>query len=59
MTRKELARVLAREAKIPGAIAQDRVDAVVHDIVMKLKAGRPVKLVGLGKLVARRNEPKR
>jgi nucleoid DNA-binding protein len=48
--RRELAQTLARLARIPGAIAQDRVDTVVHDILKKLKAGRPVELPGLGKL---------
>jgi len=57
MRRKELARALAREAHIPEAIAQDRVDAVVHKILMKLKAGHPVKLPGLGKLIVCRNQP--
>ena len=49
--RRELAQTLARLARIPGAIAQDRVDTVVHDILKKLKAGRPVELPGLGKLI--------
>jgi len=49
--RRQLAQTLARLARIPGAIAQDRVDTVVHDILKKLKTGRPVELPGLGKLV--------
>jgi nucleoid DNA-binding protein len=51
MKRKELGRTLARKARIPKAIAQDCVDSVVHDILKKLKAGRPVALPGVGKLV--------
>jgi nucleoid DNA-binding protein len=49
--RRQLAQTLARLARIPGAIAQDRVDTVVHDILKKLKIGRPVDLPGLGKLI--------
>ena len=49
--RRQLAQTLARLARIPGAIAQDRVDTVVHDILKKLKTGRPVELPGLGKLI--------
>jgi nucleoid DNA-binding protein len=51
MKRKDLARTLARQAHIPKAAAQDRVDSVVHDILKKIKAGRSVELPGLGKLV--------
>lgn len=49
--RRQLAQTLARLARIPGAIAQDRVDTVVHDILKKLKTGWPVELPGLGKLI--------
>ena len=51
MKRKDLARALAIESKIPGAVAQDRVDAVVHDILRRLKAGKAVKLAGVGNLL--------
>ncbi|MEP6963156.1 MAG: HU family DNA-binding protein [Acidobacteriota bacterium] len=51
MKRKELGRELARAAHMPHGAAQDQVDALVHDIVRKLRAGRPVKLPGLGKLL--------
>lgn len=51
MKRKGLARTLARRARISGAVAQDRVDSVVHDILKELKAGHAVKLPGMGKLV--------
>lgn len=53
MNQEELARELAREARLPPAVAQDRIDEVVHGIVKKLRRGRPVELPGLGKLVAR------
>ena len=51
MKQEELARELAREARLPAAIAQDRVDELAHQIVQKLRRGRPVELPGLGKLV--------
>jgi nucleoid DNA-binding protein len=52
MKQKELARELAREAQLPAAVARDRIDELVHRIVRKLRRGQPVKLPGLGKLVA-------
>ena len=51
MKQEELARELAREARLPAAGAQDRIDELVHQIVRKLRRGRPVELPGLGKLV--------
>jgi nucleoid DNA-binding protein len=51
MKQEELARELAREARLPAAVAQDRIDELVHQIVRKLRRGRPVNLPGLGKLV--------
>jgi nucleoid DNA-binding protein len=51
MKQQELARELAREARLPAAVAQDRIDELVHRIVRKLRRGQPVKLAGLGKLV--------
>ncbi|MGH9647427.1 MAG: HU family DNA-binding protein [Bryobacteraceae bacterium] len=53
MKQQELARELAREARLPAAIAHDRIDELVHQIVRKLRGGRSVELPGLGKLVAR------
>lgn len=53
MKQAELARELAREARLPAAAAQDRIDDLVHRIIQNLRQGRPVKLPGLGKLVAR------
>ena len=54
MKQEELARELAREAgRLPAAVAQDRIDELVHRIVRKLRQGRPVDLPGLGKLVTR------
>lgn len=53
MKQAELARELAREARLPAAAAQDRIDELVHRIIKNLRRGRPVELPGLGKLVAR------
>jgi nucleoid DNA-binding protein len=48
---RELARELPKETRRPLAVAQDRIDALVHQIVRKLRRGRPVELPGLGRLV--------
>ena len=50
---RELARELPKETRLPRAVAQDRIDELVHQIVRKLRRGRPVELPGLGKLVVR------
>lgn len=55
MKRGELARKLAREAGLPQAIAQDRIDQLVHKIVTKLQRGQPIDLPGLGRLVPKRS----
>jgi len=48
---RELARELSKETRQPLAVAQDRIEELVHQIVRKLRRGRPVDLPGLGKLV--------
>jgi nucleoid DNA-binding protein len=48
---RELARELPKETRLPRAVAQDQIDELVHQIVRKLRRGRPVELPGLGKLV--------
>ena len=53
MKQEELARELAREARLPAAVAQDRIDELVHRIVRKLRQGRRVDLPGVGRLVSR------
>jgi nucleoid DNA-binding protein len=53
MKQAELARELAREARLPAATAQDRIDELVHRIIRNLRRGRPVELPGLGRLVVR------
>ena len=59
MKQEELARELAREARLPAAAAKDRVDELVHRIIKRLRRGRPVELPGLGKLVVRMGAQKR
>jgi len=51
MKRKELARELARTQRLAAGAAQDQIDQLVHDILRKLRAGEPVDLPGLGKLM--------
>jgi nucleoid DNA-binding protein len=53
MKQEELARELAREARLPAAVAQERIDELVHRIVRKLRRGQRVELPGVGKLVMR------
>ncbi len=53
MKRKELAREVARTAKITPAEAQDQVDELVHEILRRLRAGEPVDFLPLGKLLGR------
>jgi nucleoid DNA-binding protein len=50
MKRKELARELARTAHLSAGAAQDQVDALVHEILRKLRAGEPVNLARLEKM---------
>ena len=53
MKHQELAGVLAKEAGLPKAAAQDQIEELVQRILKKLRRGRPVALPGLGKLVTR------
>jgi nucleoid DNA-binding protein len=52
MKRVDLARKLAKETRQSSAEARDQVDALVHKILKSLRAGKPVRLPGMGKLVA-------
>jgi len=54
MKRGELARKLAKEVGLPQAIAQDRIDQLVHRILTRLQRGQRVELPGIGKLVPKR-----
>jgi nucleoid DNA-binding protein len=59
MKREQLARELAREAGLPAAAARDQIDELVHKIIQKLQKGQPVRLPGMGKLMAKPNRRKR
>jgi len=59
MKQKDLARELARKARLPAAVAQDRIEELVHRIVRKLRRGQRVELPGVGKLVLRTGTPDR
>ncbi|MCS6952217.1 MAG: HU family DNA-binding protein [Bryobacterales bacterium] len=50
MNKAELARRIARQAKLTEAAAADRLDRVLHRILKELKKGRPVTLPDLGTL---------
>jgi nucleoid DNA-binding protein len=52
MKRDDLARSLARETHKTRAEARDQIDELVHQILTSLRAGKPVVLPGMGKLVA-------
>ena len=57
MKQEALVRELAKEARVPPAVAQDRVDELVHRIVKKLRRGQRVNLPGVGTLVRRAARP--
>ena len=51
MKPEELARKLARQSHLSKADARDQVDELVRNILKSLRAGQPVELEGVGKLV--------
>ena len=51
MKRKELAKTLARQTGLSASAARNELDELVHNILDKLRQGRPVTLPGLGKLL--------
>jgi nucleoid DNA-binding protein len=53
MKREELAKTLARKTGLSKSAARNEVDELVHDILLKLRHGQPVKFPGLGKLVVK------
>jgi nucleoid DNA-binding protein len=59
MKQGELARELAREARLPAAVAQERIDELIHKILKKLRRGGPVVLPGVGKLVVEAGRSRR
>jgi nucleoid DNA-binding protein len=52
MKREELAQKLAETTHQSPAAARDEVDALVHKILRALRAGEPVELPGVGKLIS-------
>jgi nucleoid DNA-binding protein len=53
MKREELAKTLARQTGLTKSAARNEVDELVHDILLRLRHGQPVKFPGVGKLVGR------
>lgn len=51
MNKKELVQWLACHADVQPAAAADQLDALVADILSRLRQGRPVELPGLGVLL--------
>ena len=52
MKREDLANQLARQTRVPAAVARDEVDALVHKILKTLREGKPVEFPGIGRLVS-------
>jgi len=48
MKKPEIAKGLAQESGLTEAEAADRLDGVVHEILLKLRKGRSAPLPGLG-----------
>jgi len=48
MKKDQLARQLAKEARISPAAAADQVDRIVTDILMRIRKGQTANLPGLG-----------
>ncbi|MFB3779439.1 MAG: HU family DNA-binding protein [Bryobacteraceae bacterium] len=48
MKKQDITERLARKARLPRAVAADRLDRLIHDILAELKRGNPVCLPGLG-----------
>jgi len=46
MKKAEIAKRMAQEAGVSPAEAADRLDGVVHEILVKLRKGRPAPLPG-------------
>lgn len=53
MKKKEIAERVAQETGLPPAAAADAVDQMVHRILEKLRAGKPAKVAGLGRVELR------
>ncbi len=53
MNKDQLAAKLAREAGLTRADAADQVDTIIHDILERLRRGKPAPFPGLGRFVPR------
>lgn len=51
MTTDELTARLARHAGLSRAAAADQLDQVIHDILARLRRGKPAAFPGLGRFV--------
>lgn len=49
MRKAEIAKRLARQSGVSNAEAADQLDRVVHQILSKLRRGKPAPLPGLGR----------
>jgi nucleoid DNA-binding protein len=49
MRKPEIAKRLARQSGVSNAEAADQLDRVVHQILSKLRKGKPAPLPGLGR----------
>jgi nucleoid DNA-binding protein len=49
MNKDQLAAKLAREAGLTRAAAADQLDTVIHDILARLRRGKPAPFPGLGR----------
>jgi nucleoid DNA-binding protein len=52
MKKQEIAKQLARQSGVTRGEAADRLDRVVHDILEKLREGKPADFPGLGRFRA-------
>ena len=50
MKKPDIAKSMARRARVSPAEAADRLDRVVHEILIRLKQGKEADLPGLGRL---------
>lgn len=55
MKKPEIAQGMAQQSGLTEAEAADRLDGVVHEILVKLRKGRPAPLPGLGSFRRDRN----
>lgn len=53
MKREDLARKLSEQSRVTRAEARDQVDELVRRILKSLRAGTPVELPGVGRLVSK------